>query len=450
MKILLVGSGAREASIATRLGEDSVVLAAMSHANPTLVAITEATKGGYILCDTNDGKALAEYARTNSVDLAFVSADAPLAAGVCDQLLAARIKTVGPTKAGSQIEWDKAYGRRLLAKVAPEFNPRFWVAKDAASIETAFRDIELLQIPVVVKPQGLTGGKGVKVMGEHLANFAEARRYAIDILSNRIGDSKCVVIEEKLEGFEFTMQMLTDGQTVVPPPATYDFPYRYDGDKGPGTGGMGCLTDKARHLPFMRECHYQECLRLVEQVIQELRRRDLHFNGVLNVGFFLTRRGLKVMEFNARFGDPECMNLMELLESSLSATLNKIAEMNLKASDVNFKRKASVVKYLVSPEYAISAGKRHLFSLNFENIQRCGVNPYFGAAISSLIPGQYETLGNSRNVALAATADTIIEAAQNIDSCIEKFVSGPLEYRHDIGSSRIIDHFEDYKKGLYT
>jgi phosphoribosylamine---glycine ligase len=448
MKILVVGSGAREASIATRLAEDSVVFAAMSHANPSIVTITEATQGSYILCNTNNGKVIAEYARFNGVDLAFVAADAPLAAGVCDELIAAGIKTVGPTRAGSQVEWDKAYGRQLLQEIAPRFNPRFWILMDADSIEKVFREIEQQQFPIVVKPQGLTGGKGVKVMGEHLESFAQAQQYALRILTNHIGDSKCVVIEEKLEGFEFTMQVLTDGRTIIPPPATYDFPYRYDGDTGPGTGGMGCLTDRTHYLPFMQECHYDQCIELVDRVIQELRRRSLHFNGVLNVGFFLTCRGLKVMEFNARFGDPECMNVMELLGSSLAEVLNKIADKSLKAEDVNFKRKASVVKYLVSPEYAISEGMRHVFSVDVERIRRCGVNTYFASAVARPTLGEYETVGNSRNVAVATTGETITEAAERIDACIERFISGPLEYRHDIGSSKTLEHFAAYQKDI--
>jgi len=211
---------------------------------------------------------------------------------------------------------------------------------------------------------------------------------------------------------------------------------------------MGCLTDKGLPLPFMGQGHYQECIALVEQVIWELRRRDLHFNGVLNVGFFLTHRGLKVMEFNARFGDPECMNVMEVLDSSLSETLKKIADKSLTAADVSFKKKASVVKYLVAPEYAISTGKRHLFSIDLDGIHHCGVNSYFGSAVAGSRVGEYETIGNSRNVALATTAKSIIEAAENIDSCIEKFVSGPLEYRRDIGSLRTIERFETFKKEL--
>ena len=129
-----------------------------------------------------------------------------------------------------------------------------------------------------------------------------------------------------MTGAEFTIQAISDGRTVVFPPSTYDYPYRYDGDEGPGTGGMGSLSMAQAALPFMTEAHYRRACEIVELVIERLRAEGRHFSGVMNSGFFATAEGVKVIEFNARFGDPECMNIMSLFEGSWTEVMREISE----------------------------------------------------------------------------------------------------------------------------
>ncbi len=238
---------------------------------------------------------------------------------------------MGPTRAGAEIEWNKAFSRSVVDTVSPDANPRYRVIRSSADIDGIFREFEDLH--VAVKPAGLTGGKGVKVMGEHLKSMDDARDYARFLIESRIaGDS--VVLEERIEGIEFTIQAISDGKTVIFPVPTYDYPYRFDGDKGPGTGGMGCFPPgSAAFCPLEEVAKAQDIIRLV---IDYLRVTGRHFSGVLNSGFFVSPAGLKVIEFDARFGDPECMNIMSVFQGDWPAVMDLLAGQSLKAGDVSF------------------------------------------------------------------------------------------------------------------
>jgi phosphoribosylamine--glycine ligase len=274
-------------------------------------------------------------------------------------------------------------------------------------------------------------------MGPHLASHAQARAYALEVLG-RFKPGHGVDVEEKIEGAEFTIQGVSDGRTVVFPPSTYDYPYRFDGDEGPGTGGMGSLSMPAAILPFMTQAHYDEACSIIERVIARLGELGRHFSGVMNSGFFATASGVKVIEFNARFGDPECMNIMSLFDGSWPETMRRIVEQRLTPADVPLREEASVVLYLVSPDYALRAGGPYEFSLDRERIEAAGCRVFFSSA-EELAPGSYRTVGTSRAVALAATAPTLTQARAKVASSA---ASVPvLEWRGDVGE-------ESYLEGL--
>jgi phosphoribosylamine--glycine ligase len=447
LKTLIVGNGGRESSIALRLSENSSVHAVLKHENPSIMGFVKKTNGKFVVGNPNDPKLIARFAKKHGIDLVFVSADDPLAAGAIDELFKAGIKAVGPTRAGAEIEWNKQFAIELMQEILPKVTPRFWVARNLKELKKIFEEVKKKGIEIVVKPQGLTGGKGVKVMGEHLKNFSEAQQYAKQVLVDRIGNSESVLIVEKINGIEFTVMALTDGKTVVLPHATYDYPFRFDGDKGPGTGGMGSFNAKELHLPFMTEKDFEECRQIIEKVVKELRNRNRHFNGVLNTGLFLTGQGLKFMEFNARFGDPECMNTMMVLNSSLTEFLEKTFDQSLKKSDVKFKKHASVVKYLVAPEYCLGKGVTHNFEMNVDKILSNGFYVFFSSSIQ-LSKNKFQTIGTSRNVAIGITSNEIHEASMKIDECIKNFVKGPLEFRKEIGSKEYIEKLKEKAKEM--
>jgi phosphoribosylamine--glycine ligase len=415
-----------------RMAEHSELHAFMGHENPSIVRHATTSGGGYATGDVCDPTAVAAFARAREIDLAMVSADEPLQAGVVDALLAQGTQTVGPTRAGAEIEWNKAFARSLLGEVAPEALPRMEVVREPAEVHEAIAAFG--STPVVVKPSGLTGGKGVKVMGPHLATHGEAEQYATGLLASRSGET--VLIEEKIVGAEFTVQAISDGRTVVFPPATYDYPYRYDGDEGPGTGGMGSLSMPGPTLPFMAPGDYEHACAIIERIIERLADQGRHFTGVMNSGFFATSDGVKVIEFNARFGDPECMNIMSLFNGNWPEVMQSISSRTLASSDVPLRDGASLVLYLVSPDYAVRPGPPLEFTVEESRIEQAGAHVFFSSAIRTG-EDSYRTVGTSRALAIATTAPTLEQARVRVVSCAETVAL--LEWRADVGDERYLE-----------
>jgi phosphoribosylamine---glycine ligase len=443
VRTLIVGHGGRESALAYRMAEHSRLHAFVGHENPSIVGYAAASGGSHQVGDVCDPQAVAAFARACEIDVAMVSSDAPLAAGVVDALLAQGTPAVGPTAAGAEIEWNKVFARSLLAEVAPEAVPLLRVAATPQEVRDAIASFG--STPVAVKPAGLTGGKGVKVMGPHLSDHDDAQRYALSLLADRAGEP--VLIEEKIVGAEFTIQAISDGRTVVFPPSTYDFPYRFDGDRGPGTGGMGSLTIDANALPFMTDAHYLQACSIIERVIERLAARGRHFSGVMNSGFFATADGVKVIEFNARFGDPECMNILSLLDGSWPHVMKQIAHGTLEPTDVALRPEASLVLYLVSPDYALSAGSTYEFTLDRRSIEQQGCHVFFSAAVQAG-ENAYRTVGTSRAVALAATASTLEQARQRIVGVAHTIPV--LEWRHDIGRMSYLEDLTALVRGRHA
>lgn len=433
MRTLIVGHGGRESALATRMAEHSELHALVGHENPTIVDSAARSGGSHRVGNVCDPAAVAAYARQAGVDVAMVSSDEPLQAGVVDALRAEGIAAVGPTRAGAEIEWNKTWARELLLRVAPEACPRLEIARDADGLAYAFEQFG--STPVAVKPQGLTGGKGVKVMGPHLADHDDARAYAQELLERGAG-AEAVIVEERITGAEFTIQAISDGRTVVFPPSTYDYPYRFDGDEGPGTGGMGSLSLATETLPFMTRAHYEEACSIIERVIAEIAKQGRHFSGVMNSGFFATAEGVKVIEFNARFGDPECMNIMSLFEGSWPGLMARIAAGELRREDVRLRPEASVVLYLVSPDYALRPGEPREFSLDERALAARGVEVFFSAAVRT---GErsFRTVGTSRAVALAATAPELELARERVAGAAGAIAG--LQWRADVGRTAYLE-----------
>jgi phosphoribosylamine--glycine ligase len=189
----------------------------------------------------------------------------------------------------------------------------------------------------------------------------------------------------------------------------------------------------------MTKQQYQRVCDITKRVIKELGRLGRHFNGVLNGGFFISKKGIKVIEFNARFGDPECMNIMTILTSSWTTAMEKMYCQSLALGDVKFNGQASVVIYLVSPEYALREGSPYIFQLNKQKIENAGCNVFFSSAENAGKKNTYRTIGTSRSVGIAATRSDIISARVLVGECIERFVSGPLQWRKDIGTREEIE-----------
>ena len=344
-RVLAVGGGGREHAIVdalVRSGAD--VCAVMKNRNP---GIARLAKDLLLTKETEVAKVM-EYARDHSIDLAIIGPEAPLKAGLSDALRAEGIGVVGPSKRAARMETDKGFARSLLAKHHVPGNLRFGVFE---ALAPAIEFAKEADFQLAVKPVGLTG-KGVKVEGEQLKDEGEVLGYIREIFDRSIGGAG-VVLEEKIVGEEFTLQAFVDGARVVPMPLVQDHKRAFEGDLGPNTGGMGSYSLEDHLLPFVSKDDLALAMESMRRTVDALSKEDCVYQGVLYGQFMLTSKGPRIIEFNVRFGDPEAMNVLPLLDSNLVEICHGIAGGKLASSSVSFARMATVCKYVVPTGYGL-------------------------------------------------------------------------------------------------
>ena len=427
-KCLLLGNGGREAVLAEAISQGYELYSIMPYENPSISNYVKNSNGKFLIGDPFDKNLVEEFIKKEQIDTCLISSDNLLQDGLIDLAKSLGLKTFGPTSKGAKIEWSKTYALDIVSKIAPEMVIKNYQIKDEEELKQVIDTYE--DDSFVVKPEGLTGGKGVKVGGIHFKGKDEGFNYAKGLLQ----ESGKVIIQDKVEGREFTVMALTDGENIVTTPITFDYPYRYDEDKGPGTGGMGCLSFEDGLLPFLEQEDVDKCSKLIKDVINYLNKDSFEFNGVIYGGFFKTSKGIKFIEFNARFGDPEAMNVINMLETPFPEVMENIFNKNLNTENCKFKKKASCLAYMVSPNYALPGPKTNLeYTLNKEEIVNKGAKVYF--ASSKQVDGNnYASVGTSRLVAVIAIDNTIEEAKQKVYNAIEGNISENLDYRKDIGT----------------
>ena len=424
MIVLLLGSGAREHAISRALDRSSqnpTISCLASNNNPGIQKISEFFEVGNI----NDPETVTSFAQQCSADLAIIGPEAPLESGVADALWSAGIPTVGPKKAHAQIETSKGFTRDLLAKYNIPGGPRY---RRFDSLDGVTEFLEELGDNYVVKYDGLMGGKGVKVSGDHLHSHEEALEYCKQLVNS--GGS--FVIEEKLIGEEFSLMSFCDGEHLAHMPSVQDHKRAYEGDKGPNTGGMGSYSDTDHSLPFISAEDIIEAQKINEATAHALRDEfNEGYKGVLYGGFIATAEGVKLIEYNARLGDPEAMNVLPLLESDFVDICNGIVEGNLHQKDISFRNQATVCKYAVPEGYPDSPVKGE--PIDVSAITDTSQLYYASVDVKN---GQLTEAG-SRTVAYVGLADTLDEAEAKAETEISK-VSGPLFHRTDIGTAQLI------------
>ena len=416
--------------------------AVMSAMNPGIARL--AKSHGQTDCikigDIHDAKLVTGFAKEKNIELAIVSPDAVLAAGVGNALEEAGIPCASPTKEAARIEWDKKFARELMKKHSIPGLPDYGVFDN---LEEAGKFIDGLGKDVVIKPAGLTGGKGVKIMGEHLKDAAEAKEYVKEILEHHIGGLPSVLVEERLEGEEFTLQAFVDGEHVVGMPAVQDHKRAYEGDVGPNTGGMGSYSDANHLLPFMNQEDYDAGLGIMKKTVKALKQEGVTYRGVLYGQFMLTKDGPKVIEFNSRFGDPEAMNVLSILESDYLGVLEQIIAGELKQPV--FSKKATVCKYIVPEGYPEKPKSNEVVYFNNARIFDLGAKLYF-ASVDEREEGMLYT-GRSRTAGIVGVADTIPEAERIAQEATE-YVTGKVFFRKDIGTQPLVQKRVDHMKKI--
>ncbi|MFD8256644.1 phosphoribosylamine--glycine ligase [Streptomyces werraensis] len=317
MKVLVIGSGAREHALCHSLSLDPDVTAL--HCAPGNAGIAEVAELHQV--DALDGAAVSGLALRLGADLVVVGPEAPLVAGVADAVREAGIPVFGPSKEAARLEGSKAFAKDVMAAAGVP-TARSYVCTTPDEVDAA---LKAFGAPYVVKDDGLAAGKGVVVTDD----LETARAHAAGCLGappTPSGQRGSVVVEEFLDGPEVSLFAITDGETVVPLQPAQDFKRALDGDKGPNTGGMGAYSP----LPWADPKLVDEVVRTVLQpTVDEMRRRGTPFSGLLYAGLAITSRGVRVIEFNARFGDPETQVVLARLKTPLAGLLTAAATGNL-------------------------------------------------------------------------------------------------------------------------
>ena len=436
--VLLVGGGGREHAVARALAESTAALyACAGNRNPGIAALAD----GFETLDTQNPQAVTTYANEVDATLAVIGPEAPLANGVADALDDAGVYAFGPREDQARIETDKAFQRRFMREHDIPGCPAFETFDDT---ESACEYIDDYDGDLAVKPAGLTGGKGVRVIGDQVTP-EEAKAYL------RSSGYDRVVLEERLVGEEFTVQALVANGDLRVTPAVQDHKRAYEGDEGPNTGGMGSYSDAALELPFMTEDDYTEAVDVMRATVEALD----DYKGVLYGQFMLTESGPRVVEFNARFGDPEAMNTLPVLNTDFLDVLTAARDAE-PLPRLSFRPKATVCKYAVPEGYPtdpeagakVTIDESVAASVMRERDDAGEVLLYY-ASVDDREDGIYTT--TSRSYAVVGVADDIDHAEQIAAAALCRAGPDGVRVRHDIGTAdlvqRRIDHMAEIRGG---
>lgn len=340
MNILVIGSGGREYSIGRALKQDEAVEKLFfAPGNGATNQLGE----NLSIKDYNE---LAEFAIANNIDLTIVGPEAPLVDGVVDIFKAKGLTIFGPSKEAAQLEGSKVYMKNFLAKY--EIPTARYI--ETGLIEEAFKFIMTLEAPIVVKADGLCGGKGVIIAMSH----DEAKKAVSEMLSGKsFGDAgKKVIVEEFLDGYELSMFAICDGDDFILLQAAQDHKRLLDGDQGPNTGGMGAYAP----TPLVDDLLYEKVKdRIIRPTLNGMKAEGAPFEGVLFIGIMVVNGEPITLEFNVRFGDPECEILMPLLKTPASELFYKAATKQLDTLNVEFSDEYAVGVVMASKDYPYSS-----------------------------------------------------------------------------------------------
>jgi len=336
MDILIIGTGGREYSIGLALSrDDNVDKIYFSTGN----GATDALGTNIDITDFNE---LADFVEANNISLTIVGPEAPLVDGIVDVFEARGLVIFGPTAKAAQLEGSKIFMKNFLAR----HNVPTAKYIETNSLEEAYRFIESLQAPIVVKADGLCGGKGVIIAQSH----EEAKKASGEMLSgNSFGDAgTSIVVEEFLDGYELSVFAICDGKDFIVLPAAQDHKRLLNDDKGPNTGGMGAYAP----TPLVNDEIYKKLnTRVIEPTLKGMEAEGMPFRGVLFIGVMVVEGEPIILEYNVRFGDPECEELMPLLKSPASELFYKASTGDLKSANIEFYEKYAVGVVMASRDY---------------------------------------------------------------------------------------------------
>ncbi|MFX0002814.1 MAG: phosphoribosylamine--glycine ligase [Candidatus Hodarchaeota archaeon] len=437
VNVLIIGHGAREHVIGETLVKGGAKLFAfMSFKNAGLEDLSREIK----IHSETDFKEILNFAQDKKIDFAVIGPEAPLVVGIVDALEKGGIPCVGPKIEAAQLEGSKVFARNLLEKYNINSNVISRVFNSLDGIDSYIKDMG--EENIVVKPEGLTGGKGVKVYGDHLFSKSDIIEYCQELIKNK----SRFLIEEKCVGEEFTLQTFVDGKTVLGSPLVQDHKRAYEDDKGPNTGGMGSYSMEDHLMPFITKKDVENALNDMKKTINAVRAETgIEYKGFLYGQFMKTAKGLKLIEYNSRFGDPEAMNVLPLLKGNLVDICWGIINRNL-SQNFEFDKKATVCKYLAPEGYPVNPKKDEEVKINKDKINQSGAKYYYASVYRE---NRKIFTTTSRAIGVLGIADSL-ENAEKIAEAGVNCIDGKLFHRKDVGTRKLlqkrIEHMDSLLK----
>lgn len=411
MKILVIGKGGREHALAWKLNQSPLVdKVYIAPGNPGTAAF-----GINVDIKDSDIKALADFAEKEKIDLTVVGPETTLALGAADEFEARGLKIFGPRKDVARLESSKDFAKHIMNK----YNVPTGAYETFTDFENAKAYVLKHGAPIVIKEDGLKAGKGVTVAMK-IEEAVEALEIAFAIPDNK------VVIEEYLDGFEFSLIALAHEDKVIPLEVGQDHKRVFDGDKGPNTGGMGVYSPVRRVTKEIIDASVNEIIR---PTLEGLKKEGLPFTGFIFAGIMDTKEGVKTIEFNARFGDPEAEAILPRMESDLVQLILDI--MSGKETEVKWSEKTTVGVVLASEGYPASS------TSNAEIEIEDGMESILFHMGTKEENGKLYTNGG-RVLIVVAEGDTLAEAKEKAYNDIEKIKCEKLFFRHDIGAKDVV------------
>jgi len=419
MKILIIGRGAREHCLAWKCKQSNLVSAIfVAKGNDAIGNIAS-----IIDIDESDIEGLLNFALKQKINLTIVGTETPLEIGIADLFILNGLTIFAPTKKAAQIETSKDFAKKMMKKT----NIPTASYETFTNFESAKLYVENKGVPIVIKNDGLAAGKGVVVAMQ----MAEAIEALHEFLNNEKFGTKRVVIEEYLEGEEFTLMCLVHKNRFIALPPSQDHKRAFDNDQGPNTGGMGAYCD----VPQIK-CYEEAIETVIKPLIVKMNEEDISFTGFLYAGLMQTKNGLKVIEFNARFGDPECEVLLPVLDFDLVATIIKLMDETIEfsATIINQEKKSLGV-VIASKGYPEKADTGH--SIAFPENDEILVF-HAGTTLKNL-----NFISSGGRVAVIVATDIKLEkASEKVYNYIESMkLSENFYYRKDIGSRAL--HYDN-------
>ena len=440
MNVLVVGGGAREHAVCDAVirSESATLFSVMGNLNPGIEKL--AVK--YLLEKETKIDVIVSFAKKNNIDVALIGPETPLEAGLADALTINGVNTCAPKKDAARIETDKEWMRNLLTKYKIPGQLRHQTFTDPTE---AKEFLEHLDAQVAIKPIGLTGGKGVHVAGDHFNGTTEAMAYINEVISKKIGGAAKVLLEEKAIGEEFTLQGFTDGAHLAPLPAVQDHKRLLPDDKGPNTGGMGSYSCENGLLPFLTQQEYNQGISTLQKIISALAKERCPYIGPIYGQFILTKQGVKLIEVNARFGDPEAMNVLPLLQTDFMEICDAMLNKTLSVQDIQTEKKSTVCKYVVPEGYGVKSMVGEPITVNEKAIQHTGAKLFYASVNKK---NNHIVTGSSRSLAVVGITDDLTNAEKICEQGLSYVKGDHIFIRHDIGTKKLLNKRINHMKQI--